>query len=310
MRRSRWLASVSLLVACHSLPSETEKVDLTPGGLPASLEAPRGATVHPRVSENAVEVRWGDLDGTLQVDPTRATTPPLACPASDGDCKVVESDPTSLLYTTKYQTRTKHFVLVDRSLGGARFRCSGVARDLGNARQLLAACKTLTGPGPTGPTVSAAAATTLTSAAMVTLEELSLKEKTPAGEVKLTVRAPRGWESQAMGGGGRMFLDPTARSAPADAVTIRISPCSAVKTLAQAEDELRRADSAGLDTIEGRKTLSPKTFQLSTAPRGKGQIMTVNVFATGKTRAMWAQCYGPAKRRATLEDVCASLKVE
>ena len=311
MHPSLRLGSVLLLVAgCgRPLPSETEKVDLAPGGLSATLDAPKGAIVTKRVLQGAVAVDWGDLDGSITLGPWSATSPTLACPAYDHDCKVVESDATSVLFTTKFQRKPGHFGYVDRTLGSTKLQCAAVARDLDNARRLVAACKTLSGTGAvlSSPPTSAP---TLTSATVVVLEDLALKEKTPSGEIKLSLRAPKGWESQAISPAGRMFLDPAAKTAPADAITIRVTPFPAVKTLAQAEEEWRRADVGGLDTIAERRALSAKTFLLSTAPRGKGQIMAVNVYASGKKQAMWAQCYGPAKRKSTLEDVCSSLKVE
>jgi hypothetical protein len=296
-----------LVLACGpSLPTGTEKVDLTPGGLSATMEAPTGAKVNKLVLQNAVEIEWSDVAATVKVVPVTITTPPLGCPSYDKDCKVLESDATSVLYSTLYQRRPRHLAEVARELGSSKYRCSVSAREVDNARRLAAACKTLAGTGPALPIGVA----TVTSAPLVVLEEVSFKEKTASGEVKLSLRAPKGWETQPMPGGGRIILDPAARSAPADAITIRISPTTSVKSLAQAEGEVKRADSAGLDTIAEKKAIGGNAYSISTAPRGKGQIMTINVIANGKKQAMWAQCYGPTRRRATLEDVCSSLKVD
>ncbi|HLM74508.1 MAG TPA: hypothetical protein VK459_17500, partial [Polyangiaceae bacterium] len=97
-------------------------------------------------------------------------------------------------------------------------------------------------------------------------------------------------------------------SAPSSQITL--TPFVAVKTLEDAEKEFKRADVAGLDTIADKRALGPKSFLVATAPKGTGKMMSVNVYASGAKSAVVARCAGPASAKATLEEVCSSLKVD
>jgi hypothetical protein len=304
-----FLGALSLCACSRGLGAGEEKVDLTSHGLNASVQVPVGGKVDKGSSGRSVEVRWGDHGDNGLLDLSPGTTE-LKCTVLEDDCKVLESDAISAIVQYKSSGKDRLMAKANVPFGGATLRCVGYAYSPEDARRLLAACKSVTSTGAAdsaAPTARAAAPAPAPAAAPPVLEEQTFEEK--AKGLRYTVRVPKGWTGTPISGGGHMFVEPAAKgSAPSSQITL--TPFVAVKTLEDAEKEFKRADVAGLDTIADKRALGPKSFLVATAPRGTGKMMSVNVYASGAKSAVVARCAGPASAKATLEEVCSSLKVD
>jgi hypothetical protein len=302
------LVASLVLAGCsksESLPDGSQKYDLAPAGLAATISAPPGATVTAQSIEG-VRLQWGDSLQTLDIDTRTVGSDSLDCKSQGSDCKIVETDATSVIHTYVTRSGTYYLVKTDQALGRTVLRCKAMTSKLELAKRFLAACKSLDG---SGAVVSSAGASASASVAPVaaTLEDVNVQEKTRLGPLNASIRIPQGWKRDSIPSGGVTFTEPGGGLIP---INVSLNPWPNVKSLAQAEREFRALDLAGLDVIADKKELGPKLFQLRTAPRGQAKITIVYVFASGKKTAGVAKCYGPGSRAALMEEICSSLKME
>lgn len=301
--------ALSLCACSRGLGAGEEKVDLTSSGLNVSVQVPVGGKAEKGSGARSAEVRWGDHgdSGMLELSPG---TTELKCTALEDDCKVLESDAASAIIQYKRSGKDRFMAKANVPFGSGTLRCVGHAYSQEDGRRLLAACKSVTATGPTdsaAPTAKAAAPTAAPAAAPPALEEQTFEDK--AKGLRYAVRVPKGWTDTPFGGGGHMFVDSAAKGA-VDAMTITLTPFVPVASLEDAEKEFKRADTAGLDTIADKRALGAKSFLVATAPRGTAKMMSVNVYASGAKNGVVAKCAGTASAKATLEEVCSSLKVD
>lgn len=312
--RASWVFSFAcLLCACNrGLPAGEEKLDLSSAGLNASIQAPIGGKAA-KSGVSGVEVLWGEHGegARLELSPGATT---LACTPREEECKVLESDATSAVLTYKLMGKSMIRVAASVVVGGAKYGCSGIAHSPEDARRLVATCKSVTSTGAVSAAPGASASPTAAlptaapaAAAPPVLEELKIEDQ--AKGLRCSLRIPKGWTDKPLTGGGHQFAEPSAKPR-AVATVITLTPYFPVKSVDAAAKEFKSSDVGGLDTIADQRALGPKTFLVATAPRGTGNIMSVNVYASGKKSAMLVKCWGSAADKPLLEEICSSLHVD
>lgn len=139
------------------------------------------------------------------------------------------------------------------------------------------------------------------------LVQQSLTVQAVKGYIAFLASTPRDWPIQDLGG-AKVVRDPDPGS-PA-AITIIFKPFVLVKDLTSAETQLQQLDSIGQEKIAERRQLGAGRFLISTAARGSGKLVTVNVVTSGKRTAVLAKCASTLARQAELEKICSSVSLQ
>jgi hypothetical protein len=127
------------------------------------------------------------------------------------------------------------------------------------------------------------------------------------GYVAFLASTPRDWPLQDLGG-AKVARDPDPGSP--SAITIIFKPFVLVKDLPAAEQKLEELDSIGQEKIAEKRELGAGRFLISTAPRGSGKLVTVNVITSGKRTAVLAKCASTLAREVELEKICSSVVLQ
>jgi hypothetical protein len=270
---------------CGGMGKGEESVSLVPGGVNASIKLPTGGKVKAQ-RDGGAEVVWAGFSfiASFALDKVRiATKRDAVAPDNFGSFEGKEP------------------VNVD----GKGYTCVARAKTQADAERVMAACDALAAASP----VTKVAATGAAPAAPIELEDRTFSVK-PFGGKAFDVRArvPKGWSTTDQLG-TTLVRDPSPMSPTA--ISLTFGPgLDSVKSLAAAEGEARKLDTAGLDTIDDKRELGPGKLLVATAPRGVLKLTTVRVFVRGKKGSALATCSGPAARKSDLEQICSSVAVD